>query len=350
MAGTTKIISAIDLFCGAGGLTKGLENAGIDVRLGIDIDPACEYPYSNNNRASFLLNSVEKLDGKKLKRIFRAKEIRVLAGCAPCQTFSSYNQKAKNSDDRWWLLLEFSRLVKEVNPDIVTMENVPGLAHQDVFQQFVNSIKALGYYTSFQIVDCSEYGLAQTRKRLVFMASKLGPVKLVSPKDFCRKRKTVADVIGDMQHIEAGEVSKKDPVHQSAALSKTNLKRIKKSIPGGTWRDWPKYLVAKCHTKATGSTYPGVYGRMEWDKPAPTITTQFMGFGNGRFGHPDQDRAISLREGALIQGFPRSYKFTDSSDPIHKTILGRLIGNAVPVPLGRVIGRSIVKHIRHSYA
>lgn len=134
-------------------------------------------------------------------------------------------------------------------------------------------------------------------------------------------------------------------MHVTSTLSNTNLKRIKASTPGGTWRDWPKHLVAECHKAASGRTYPGVYGRMEWDKPAPTMTTQCYGFGNGRFGHPEQDRAISLREAAILQSFPRSYAFVPSDGDVNFKVLGRLIGNAVPVDLGRAIARSITQHL-----
>jgi len=116
-------------------------------------------------------------------------------------------------------------------------------------------------------------------------------------------------------------------------------------MPGGTWRDWPKHLVAECHRECSGQTYPSVYGRMEWDKPAPTMTTQCFGFGNGRFGHPEQDRAISLREAAILQSFPRKYKFVADGGEVQMKVLGRLIGNAVPVELGRAIARSIKSHL-----
>jgi DNA (cytosine-5)-methyltransferase 1 len=134
-------------------------------------------------------------------------------------------------------------------------------------------------------------------------------------------------------------------LHRASALSPRNLRRIRASKPGGTWRDWTDDLVADCHKAETGETYPGVYGRMVWDLPAPTVTTQCHGFGNGRFGHPEQNRAISLREAALLQTFPRRYRFVAPDDPITFHHLGKLIGNAVPVRLGRIIGRSILKHV-----
>lgn len=338
-------IRAVDLFCGAGGLTRGLENTGIEVALGIDLDPVCEYPYTQNNNAEFLLKSVDDVTKKDLNTAFGDAKIRLLAGCAPCQTFSTYNQKADSSDKRWWLLKQFSRLIEETLPELITMENVPGLLEHSVFKRFVKSLKNHGYKVSYKVLNCVEYGLPQQRNRLVLLASRFGEIEILEPGAFKKKPKTVRDAIAKFPSLEAGEVDKNDKLHQCSILSELNLKRIKVSKPGGTWRDWPKRLVADCHKKPTGKTYPSVYGRMSWDEPAPTITTQFFGFGNGRFGHPEQNRAITLREGATLQSFPKKYRFTPPGQPISKKVLGRLIGNAVPVVLGEVIGKSILKHV-----
>ena len=340
-----KLIEAIDLFCGAGGLTHGLKRAGIDVELGVDIDPACKYPYEANNEAKFLLKSVDELKGADLMRHYESSGIKLLAGCAPCQTFSTYNRTACPSDRRWWLLLEFARLVEETTPDLVTMENVPGLEKQSVFLRFVETLRENGYHVHHEVVNCSEYGLPQRRKRLVLVASRLGAVRLLTPEEFGAEPKNVEDVVRDLPPLEHGEADPNDPLHRCSALYELNMKRMKKSRPGGTWRDWPPELVAECHRKSTGKTYPGVYARMKWDEPAPTMTTQFFGFGNGRFGHPEQDRAISLREGAIFQGFPEDYEFVSPGEPYHMKTLGRMIGNAVPVTLGEAIGRSLIEHV-----
>lgn len=338
-------VYAVDLFCGAGGLTHGLERAGIDVRLGVDIDPACRYPYSSNNNAKFELKSVEDLHADEVKKAFRKNGINLLAGCAPCQTFSTYNRKASQDDERWWLLLQFSRLVRETSPELVTMENVPSLINQNVFKSFVEELEQANYHVTYQIVNCADYGLPQHRKRLVLLASKLGSINLLQPHEIGVNSQTVREAIADLPPLQAGEANETDPLHQSSSLSPTNLDRIKASRPGGTWRDWEEQLVAECHKKGSGKTYPSVYGRMSWDEPAPTMTTQFFGFGNGRFGHPEQDRAISLREGAILQSFPKEYKFVPPEEPIAIKTVGRLIGNAVPVKLGEVIGLSIRVHL-----
>ncbi len=338
-------IKAVDLFCGAGGLTHGLKRAGIDVKLGIDIDPACRYPYEANNEAKFLLKSVEDVSATELSEHYEQNDFNLLAGCAPCQTFSTYNQKACSSDKRWWLLLQFGRLIEESAPDLITMENVPGLKDQEVFARFVENLKKKGYHTHYEVVDSSLYGLPQKRRRLVLIASRFGDVRLLSPEEMSVKPMKVKDAIRDLPPLTAGGVDPNDPLHQSSMLSELNMKRIKISKPGGTWRDWPEDLVAECHKRDSGKTYPGVYARMQWDKPAPTMTTQYFGFGNGRFGHPDQDRAISLREGAIFQGFPKDYKFVAPGAPVKKKELGRLIGNAVPVTLGELIGHSLIRHV-----
>jgi DNA (cytosine-5)-methyltransferase 1 len=342
---TKRKVYAVDLFCGAGGLTHGLERTGIDVRLGVDIDPACKYPYLENNSAKFLLKPVEELKASDIERTFRKNGISLLAGCAPCQTFSTYNQKATPDDKRWWLLHQFARLVQEVSPELVTMENVPRLEEQGIFEEFLGALHDAQYHVAYNIVSCEDYGIPQHRQRLVLLASKLGPIRLLPPSEFGADRKIVRDCIADLPTLKAGETNGADPLHQAAALSKLNRKRIKASRPGGTWRDWEKPLVADCHKKRTGKTYPSVYGRMCWDEPAPTITTQFFGFGNGRFGHPKQDRAISLREGAILQSFPNDYVFVPPGKPIYKKSVGKLIGNAVPPMLGEVIGLSILEHV-----
>ena len=339
-------IKAVDLFCGAGGLTHGLEKTGIDVVMGVDLDPYCKYPFEANNTAKFLLKSVEDVSADEIASCFKGADISVLAGCAPCQPFSTYSRgRDFEGDGRWYLLQHFSHLIEALLPDVVTMENVPGLCKQVVFDDFVTDLRKSGYQVSYKIVSCADFGVAQKRQRLVLLASRLGDISLIGPSRKPEKYETVRDALSGLPELQAGQVSESDPMHQSCSLSPLNLQRIRASKPGGTWRDWDEHLVADCHKKKSGKTYSGVYGRMAWDEIGPTVTTQFYGFGNGRFGHPEQDRALSLREGAILQSFPRSYKFVRKGEPIARRSIGRLIGNAVPVKLGQAIGRSIVKHV-----
>lgn len=336
-------IRAVDLFCGVGGLTYGLVQAGIEVVAGIDIDPACKYPYEANNKAKFIERDVNELSASDVAAMISGADISMIAGCAPCQPFSTYSRsgRSKKRSDDWQLVEKFGKLVKEVQPDLVTMENVPQLLDHPVFDQFLENFE--GYSVEWSVVQAVRVGVPQTRKRLVLIASKLGPEGLTLAQDNERVS-TVREAIGRLRPIEAGESDPKDRLHVASRLSKTNLERIRHSKPGGTWRDWPDELQAACHRKSTGATYPSVYGRMSWDDASPTITTQCFGYGNGRFGHPEQDRAISLREAAILQTFPPKYKFVRPGEPVRFSVLGRLIGNAVPVRLGEVVGQTIVAH------
>lgn len=338
-------VSCVDLFCGAGGLTHGLVLEGIDVTAGIDLDAICHHPFEENNfGATFYRRDVRDLEGRELDSLFGANGVRVLAGCAPCQPFSTYAQRYDlKRDHKWGLLYEFSRLAHEVKPDIVTMENVPSLAKNKVFLDFTRELARMGYRTHYQVVDCTRYGVAQRRRRLVLMASRHGDIRLIPP--VMTEVATVRDAIGHLPEIAAGGTCRRDPLHTASSLSEVNLMRIRASRPGGSWRDWPEHLVANCHRSKSGTSYPSVYGRMEWDKPAPTMTTQFHGYGSGRFGHPSQDRAISLREAALLQSFPNDYKFAVCREEVSLSALARLIGNAVPVELGRAVGKSIWTHL-----
>jgi DNA (cytosine-5)-methyltransferase 1 len=342
----TSLPTAVDLFCGAGGLTHGLIRAGISVSAGIDIDPACKFPFEANNNSNFVSCDILKLTTSALEAMYPKGSKRVLVGCAPCQAFSRYARRPNRPADRkWGLLGHFTRLIDGVKPVVVSMENVPELARDATFEEFVESLQASGYKVNFSSVYCPDYGIAQHRTRLVLLASLLGEIALLPATHKPAKYRTVKDVIGKLKALSSGEVDLKDTLHRACKLSELNARRIKVSRPGGCWRDWPEELVADCHRAESGKTYPSVYGRMEWTKPSPTITTQFFGYGNGRFGHPEQNRAISLREGAILQSFPKSYKFCRTPGEVSFSVLGRLIGNAVPVRLGEVIGRSILKHL-----
>ena len=284
----SPVAAVVDLFCGAGGLSHGFFLEGFDIQAGFDTDERCRYAFEHNNRAPFMRRDVAAMTGAEIAERFPPGMPSVLVGCAPCQPFSVYNQK--NSDPQWKLLGDFSRLISEVRPAVVSMENVPRLKRfrgGTVFQNFVSALERDGYRVSPGMAFAPDYGVPQRRSRLVLRASRAG----------------------------------------------------------GTWRDWDGSLVTACHRAPTGQTYSSVYGRMAWDAPSPTITTQFHGFGNGRFGHPEQDRAISLREGAILQSFPPDYGFVEPAGPVHFSVLGRMVGNAVPVLLARAIARSIRRHL-----
>ena len=344
-ARTQPIASVVDIFCGAGGLSHGFHQKGFDIVGGVDIDEDCRYAYEHNNAAPFIRRDVSTLNAEEINALFIPGVPRVLVGCAPCQPFSTYNQK--NEDPKWQLLRQFGNLVEKVRPDVISMENVPRLLvfkDGSIFKRFVKTLRDADYHVEWDVLYGPDFGLAQTRSRLVLLASRLGPIGLPTA-THKGKHRTVRDEIGDLPHLTHGAIDEIDILHRASGLSELNARRIASSKPGGTWNDWAPKLVAKCHTVETGKGYSSVYGRMEWDEPSPTITTQFYGFGNGRFGHPEQDRALSLREGAMLQGFPRDYEFVAPGARVHFTKVGRLIGNAVPVKLAAAIADRVSKHL-----
>lgn len=350
----TKKIKVIDLFCGIGGLTHGLIKEGLDVVAGIDNDSLCKFGYEYNNKTRFINEDILKVTAKDINDLFGEKKdiIRVLAGCAPCQPFSKLNLN-EITEKQLEPLGKFAQLIAETQPDIVSMENVSDLAIKDKYPAFTSFLKTLDdnkYKYKYEVVDVSEFGVPQKRRRLVLLASKFGEIQLVkrTHKD---NKVTVRDVISDLEPIKDGEICKSDPLHRSRKLDPINLKRIKATPhDGGSSDSWSNDLVLKCHKKPSGKTYrQTVYGRMCWDEPSPTMTTQCIGLGNGRYGHPTQDRAISLREAAIFQTFPKNYKFVDQNKPFIVGLVARFIGNAVPVRLGSVIGKSIKEHIEKSY-
>lgn len=349
-------VSAVDLFCGAGGLTNGLEQAGISVEAGYDIDPDCEYPYEVNNEAEFYQEDIGEIARDEPERIAERldddADATMVAGCAPCQPFSPLTHGEESSDhDQYGMLRAFLEIVRAADPDLVVMENVYEVRDADVYQEFVAGLEELGYNLNpddDKRVYCPDYGIPQTRRRWVALASKqgmldLGEPPISDPDEYV----TVASRIDDLDPIEAGKRHESDPLHWARDLSETNQRRVKASEPGKTWREWPDELQLDCHRKESGQTYASVYGRMEADKPAPTITTQFYNLGSGRFGHydTDQNRALSLREGAMIQTFPRDYQFAEDPQELGLHKIGRLIGNAVPPELGRLVAERVIEFL-----
>lgn len=338
-------IEAVDLFCGIGGLTYGLKQANIQVLAGLDNDETCEVAYEKNNNAQFIAADISQYDFRQMANLFTEKSSKILVGCAPCQPFSSHTFKAKNKekDDRWNLITHFVRAIDVLKPDVISMENVRGLTVTDVFKEFLDQVKKRGYKVNYKVVYCPDYGIPQNRSRLVLLGSKLGEIRIPEPTHTRENYVSVKSILKDLPKIKAGESSKRDDLHKAKNLSVKNIQRIKQSKQNGTWHDWNKNLLPPCYRKKTGETYTSVYGRMGWNNVSPTITTQFYNYGSGRFGHPEQDRALSLREGALLQTFPISYDFGD-----HKSMtrIGKHIGNAVPPRLGFVIGKAIQNHIK----
>ncbi|SMN00505.1 DNA-cytosine methyltransferase [uncultured Candidatus Thioglobus sp.] len=254
-----KKIEAIDLFCGVGGLTYGLQQANIKVLAGLDNDESCEYSYKKNNSVNFICKDVSNYDFKAMKKMYSKGSIKVLAGCAPCQTFSSHTFKVKNreKDVRWNMIDHFLRGIKTIEPDIISMENVRGITKTQVFSDFVKQVKKMKYKVSYEVVNCADYGIPQSRKRLIFLASKLGDIPVPQKTHTKENHIPINQIIKAMPTLKSGDTCTKDKVHKSRNLSKLNIKRIQQSKPSGTWRDW--------------------------DKVSPTITTQFTSPGSGMF-------------------------------------------------------------------
>ena len=346
-----KNVKIIDLFCGIGGLTHGFVKSGFNVIAGYDIDPNCRYAYEANNPSKYICKDVSEVTSQELTKQYANAKIKILVGCAPCQPFSSYTFKDKEkNNNKWSLLYHFSRLIQETQPDIVSMENVAQLINFNkapVFEDFLAVLNKMGYHVYYEIVNCSDYGIPQNRKRLVVLASKLGEISLIPKTHTPESYVTVQDAIGNLPKIQDGETCNKDLLHSARKLSPLNKIRIQHTPYGGSWSDWPEKLVLDCHKKKSGKSYTSVYGRMKWEEPAPTITTHCIGYGNGRFGHPDQDRAISLREAAIFQTFPLTYKLFDKKEGFKSAEIAKQLGNAVPVALGAIIAKSIKIHLKN---
>ncbi len=336
-------IKVFDFFSGCGGTSAGLRRAGMNIVLGIDHDEDTAKTYKKNfPEAEFMLTDLTKLRTNKLKSYFDdCKPNPVLfCGCAPCQPFSKQNGWRSKGDPRASLLNHFGRFVRYYKPDFVLVENVPGIQNvspsASPLADFIKLIKKLGYHTVVGTVDSRDYGVPQKRKRLVLLASLHGVLRLPEKTHgpgTKREYSTVGDWIKNFPPIRAGGESKTVPNHRAARLSKKNLKRISATPPGGSRSCWPKHLILKCH-KSEHAGHTDVYGRLRKDQPASALTTRCISLSNGRFGHPTQNRAISIREAASLQTFDPNFIFVGSLISMAKQI-----GNAVPVLLAKALGK-----------
>jgi len=346
-ANTTKY-KAIDFFCGGGGMTYGLRQAGINVIAGVDFDKDAKETYEYNNPGSiFIQTDIKNLDNDYFERHFNLQKNDnnlIFAGCSPCQFYSIINSdkdKSKQSKD---LLMDFARFVDYYKPGYVLVENVPGiLTHKEsVLPSFLEKLKSIGYNNIvYEIVDMSYHKIPQSRKRFSLIAARLENVNVylpISEKKSMVLKKAIGQNNG-FPKVDAGHKDISDFNHSVAGLSDKSLQRIKKTKhDGGNRLDWAKdqELQLQCFIGKDDS-FKDTYGRMWWDKPAPTITTKFFSISNGRFGHPEENRAISIREGATIQTFPKDYVFKTKSI----ATAAKLIGNAVPPEYAKRLGRVI---------
>ncbi len=345
-------VRIIDLFSGIGGLSHGFLLEGFDVAAGIDIDGDCRYGFETNNKGKFIEKDISRVTARDLNDLFGDASVKVLVGCAPCQPFSTLNRTRrmyKKEDARWKPLRKFLSLILKVKPEIVSMENVKDLVDEEkypVFGDFVRTLRNNGYHVSYKVVDASKYGVPQTRKRLVLLASRLGEIELIPETHGSDNLPTVRDAIADLPRLDDGKAHRADRFHRASRLSPMNKKRISATPKnGGSAKSWRKELLPDCYKSEAENTYKAsVYGRMRWDTPGPTVTTHCITLGTGRYGHPTQNRAISLREAARLQTFPDYYEFV-APDRISMTKVAKFIGNAVPVKLGQAIAQSIRRHL-----
>jgi DNA (cytosine-5)-methyltransferase 1 len=341
---------AVDFFCGAGGMTYGLELAGIKVIAGIDIDEECKETYEVNNPGSqFILADIKKLseaDFQRITGIDRNDDSMTFIGCSPCQYWTHINTLKNKSEETKNLLGEFRRFVDYFRPGFIVIENVPGLSKkkkESKLDYFLEYLEDNGYAFAHEVINANYYGVPQNRKRFILLASRIMKnVKIPeSQKDASLVVKNFIGVNNGFAEIEAGHKDESDFQHTSAPLSGKNLQRLEKTPPDGgnrwAWKDDP-YLQINAY-KGKDDIFRDVYGRMFWNKPAPTITTKFIRTSNGRFSHPEEHRGLSLREGATLQTFPINYVFKGPGiDSVAKQI-----GNAVPPELARRIGEALIK-------
>jgi DNA (cytosine-5)-methyltransferase 1 len=345
---TRRKIHVYDFFSGCGGTSAGLKAAGLKICFALDNDPVAASTYRLNiPEACFFERDIRDLGIDELARLVRKSRNNsvLFSACAPCQPYSRQNQYRSSKDERIPLLMELAPHVRRIKPDYVFLENVPGMrkdgGRRSPFVEFMKLLGGLGYSYDHNVVPAQDYGVPQLRRRLFLVASRRGPISLPSPTHGPNspnlRYRTVRDAIAHLPPISAGEEHDYVPNHRAAELSETNLMRLRATPEGGDRRDWPSELTVPCHRRYDGHT--DVYGRLFWDKPAPALTTKCIRLSNGRYGHPVQNRALSVREAACLQTFDDSFMFKGNL-----TDVSRQIGNAVPVKLAQSFGEHILQH------
>jgi DNA (cytosine-5)-methyltransferase 1 len=331
---------AIDLFSGCGGLTQGMHEAGFKTSVAIELEPNATRTYKLNHPDTVILEKdIRKVKSSEIKKHLNGQVVHLLAGCPPCQGFSSVrklNKKKSVRDKRNNLVSEYLRVVRDIKPLTIMMENVPGLKDYYLFKEIVRELDKLGYNPKVEIVNVKKYGVPQSRRRLVLVGSLLGEVN-VAPGN--AEKTTVRDAIG---HLKPPKKSS-DPLHKiQANHSAAVMERIRLTPKnGGSRKDLPDKYILGCHTKKKIG-FNDIYGRLRWDDYSSTITSGCLNPSKGRFLHPSQNRVISPREAALLQSFPEKYKFPTD---IPKAALALLIGNALPPKFSYIQSKNIADHL-----
>ena len=349
----SKKIKVFDFFSGCGGTAQGFLQAGLDIVVGIDNDKDAAETYKYNIKPELFLNDdIRNIKTDSLKKYinkYKKSDYILFCGCAPCQPFSSQNKKRFSKEDkRFSLLDEFSRFVEFYEPDFIFFENVPGMKklepQESPLYKFEKKLKSMGYDVAGPKIICAEdYGVPQKRRRLILIASKSGKIDFPKPTHgpMCKNNfVTVRQAIGSLSKVSAGKEDKKFLNHKSAKLSDVNLARIKSIKEGESIKDCKEELSLNCYNIHKG--HGDVYGRLKWDEPSVTLTTKCTSFSNGRFGHPEQDRALTPREAACLQSFPLDFEFKGAG----VTSWGKQVGNAVPVKLAEAFGLNYKNYIK----
>lgn len=330
----------MDLFSGIGGLSTGLKRAGFDVVAAVELDQDAVAGYKlNYPRTKVFAEDIRDVDLKEIRARLKGRKLQLLAGCPPCQGFSSLrrlNKKQNVRDPRNSLVLEFLRYVKELKPETIMMENVPGLINYYHFKSMVRELKKLGYNPKAEVVNVKDYGVPQRRRRLVLVGSKLGPIDVSKP---IKPKATVRSAIGKLESVSSTE----DQVHKIVAGHTQRIQEMIEMIPedGGGRNDLPKDYLLECHKKENVG-FDDIYGRLRWDDWSTTITGGCLNPSKGRFLHPSENRCITAREAALLQTFPLRYKFPVD---MNKGKLALLIGNALPPKFSFIQSQNIREHI-----
>lgn len=332
--------TAIDLFSGCGGLSRGLKDAGFQVLAAVELDGKARETYAlNHNDVPLVGTDIRKVTAAQLMRSCGLKrgQLDLMAGCPPCQGFSTLrarNGRTAAPDARNGLIDDFARLVLALRPKMVMMENVPALAKYEKFANFVQNLKQVGYQVVVQVLDVSHFGVPQRRKRLILSASRVGQPRLAAA---VNSRKTVRTTIGNLiRPGESGDSLHDYPTKYRSARVQAMIEAIPKD--GGSRHSLPTSMKLGCHAKTSG--FNDVYGRMKWDDVSPTITSGCSNPSKGRFIHPHEDRPITLREAALLQGFPADYRFNISHG---KEAIALMIGNALPPPFIAAHGKAMAE-------
>lgn len=332
--------NAIDLFSGCGGLSDGMRKAGFDVKVAIEADKDAVLTYKmNHTKTKVIHKDIRKVTVKDIKEIIGDNKLHLLAGCPPCQGFSSLRKLNRNRsvrDKRNNLVLEYLRLVKELMPVTIMMENVPGLKSYHYYKSMVRELKKLGYKLDFNVVDVKDYGVPQRRKRLVLVGSLLNKIKIAEKTG---RKVTVRHKLSKLEPVE----TTKDPIHKIVANHTDRILEKIALIPknGGSRKDLPSDHVLECHKKE-GVGFNDIYGRLRWDDYSTTITGGCLNPSKGRFLHPEENRVISAREAAMLQSFRKNYKFSTN---ISKAALALQIGNALPPKFSYAQCKNIKKHL-----